>query len=188
MNSNLVRTVGSVGQDNLIAKLHPAAETIGIRVRARAGKLARGSVLAKSSRDNKLVLLGTAAADAVDAAAAVYGKTADEAIVSGKTYYTRSGTEGNYTYAAVASPVVGDIETYYEVTTPAVEAQAAEVLTVNCILADPVDASGESDVTAVAYRCGNFNQGALTVAASYTISDSDVDKLRQYDIILTDVM
>lgn len=43
-----------------------------------------------------------------------YMLTKDSAIVTGKTYYTRSGTSPNYTYTPVASPVVGDIATYYE--------------------------------------------------------------------------
>ena len=40
-----------------------------------------------------------------------YVKTADTAITAGKTYYTKSGTK----YTAVASPVVGSIGDYYEV-------------------------------------------------------------------------
>ena len=42
---------------------------------------------------------------------ATYVKTADTAIIAGKTYYTKSGTK----YTAVASPVVGSIGDYYEV-------------------------------------------------------------------------
>jgi hypothetical protein len=41
---------------------------------------------------------------------ATYIKTADTAIVAGKTYYTKSETK----YTAVASPVVGSIANYYE--------------------------------------------------------------------------
>ena len=41
---------------------------------------------------------------------ATYIKTTDTAIVAGKTYYTKSGTK----YTAVASPVVGSIANYYE--------------------------------------------------------------------------
>ena len=41
---------------------------------------------------------------------ATYVKTADTAIVEGKTYYTKSGTN----YTAVTSPVVGSIANYYE--------------------------------------------------------------------------
>ena len=44
---------------------------------------------------------------------AVYTKTTDEALVDGKTYYTKSGS----TYTAVASPNVANIGSYYELTT-----------------------------------------------------------------------
>lgn len=45
-----------------------------------------------------------------------YELTEDTDIVSGKTYYTRSGTSPNYTYTAVASPVKSALSTYYEAT------------------------------------------------------------------------
>lgn len=43
-----------------------------------------------------------------------YALTSDVALASGKTYYTRSGSEGSYTYQPVASPDVEDIGSYYE--------------------------------------------------------------------------
>lgn len=45
-----------------------------------------------------------------------YIKTVDTALVTGKTYYTRSGSEGAYTYTAVEEPAVANIGTYYEKT------------------------------------------------------------------------
>ena len=46
-----------------------------------------------------------------------YAKTSDEAIVEGKTYYTRSGSaQAGYTYTPVENPVVGSIGNYYEMT------------------------------------------------------------------------
>lgn len=48
----------------------------------------------------------------------VYSATSDQAIASGKTYYTRSGsgtTESPYVYTKVASPVLANIASYYEV-------------------------------------------------------------------------
>ncbi len=60
--------------------------------------------------------------------------------------------------------------------------------TANCVLADPVDASGENDAAGVAYFCGNFNKDALIVSEGYTITPEDTDKLRTYNIILTEVM
>jgi hypothetical protein len=46
--------------------------------------------------------------------APTYTLTSDTAIVSGKTYYTRSGTSPNYTYTAVTTPVAGSLSSYYE--------------------------------------------------------------------------
>ncbi len=51
--------------------------------------------------------------------AATYALTADTEVNATKTYYTRSGSAGNYTYTVVASPVVGSIGTYYEKTADA---------------------------------------------------------------------
>jgi hypothetical protein len=45
-----------------------------------------------------------------------YEATSDTALVAGKTYYTRSGSEGSYTYTPVASPDVANISSYYELT------------------------------------------------------------------------
>lgn len=49
----------------------------------------------------------------------VYTLTTDEAVVSGKTYYTRTGSgtaESPYVYTVVAEPATASIATYYEVT------------------------------------------------------------------------
>lgn len=45
-----------------------------------------------------------------------YALTEDVTIAEGKNYYTRTGSEGAYVYTKVASPVVADIDTYYEAT------------------------------------------------------------------------
>lgn len=56
-----------------------------------------------------------------DATPATYKLTEDVAIVTGKDYYTRSGSEGSYVYTKVENPQVSDIGTYYELVTPAKE-------------------------------------------------------------------
>lgn len=58
------------------------------------------------------------------AAAATYKQTADARLDTTKTYYTRSGSDPNYTYTKVTEPNVSNIATYYELVTPAVEAAA----------------------------------------------------------------
>lgn len=63
--------------------------------------------------------------NAVAAVAAVYSATEDTAKQAGKTYYTRTGTEGNYSYTAFDGESFVEGTTYYELTTPASAAVAA---------------------------------------------------------------
>lgn len=46
MNTNLCNKVGTCAADNLIAKIHPAAEIFGVTIPAGSGVLKRGTVLA----------------------------------------------------------------------------------------------------------------------------------------------
>lgn len=64
MSKNLVTNVGSHEPDNLIAKLFPAAEAFGVTMRKVSAETTykRGTVLARSSKDGKMVILGTTAA------------------------------------------------------------------------------------------------------------------------------
>ena len=49
-----------------------------------------------------------------DMAKGTYAKTTDTDVNANKTYYTRSGEEGSYTYTKVTSPTKKDINNYYE--------------------------------------------------------------------------
>lgn len=62
MNTELVRKIGSIEQDNLIVRLTPAAETFGVVIRKTEAEtvLKRGTLLGKSSVDGKLIVYGTA--------------------------------------------------------------------------------------------------------------------------------
>lgn len=135
-----VKRVGGIDQDNLIAGIYPPADVTGVTLRALEEEtvLARGTVLALSSIDGKLVILGTEAAEA----------------------QTASGEN------------------------PAVP---AEVLTAAYILCDDMTV-GTKDVSAVAYRTGNFNSKALITAEDYTLTGADRDALRKYGIVLNDNM
>lgn len=66
-----------------------------------------------------------------------YAKTSDTAIADGKTYYTRGGTSGNYTYTVVESPDVSNIGTYYEVSASE-PAYTTYVLGENSIVLDDI--------------------------------------------------
>lgn len=48
--------------------------------------------------------------------ASTYALTSDTDIEEGKTYYTRSGSTGNYVYTEVENPTKANLSTYYEVT------------------------------------------------------------------------
>lgn len=64
MTTELINKLGSLGADNLIAGTDPALRVGAAILRADASDaitIKRGTVLAKSSKDNKLVALGTAA-------------------------------------------------------------------------------------------------------------------------------
>ena len=186
--NRLDENLGTLAYDGLIVANHPVADVFSVTIRKGVATLARGTVLAVSSRDNKFVILGTTAAAAVEAADAVYEITEDSALVAGKTYYTRSGEAGSYVYTAVTAPDVGDILSYYEITTPAVEAQDAEVLTANCVLTDAVKVTNDADVTVPAYRTGHFNRNKLTVKANYTMTTIDEEELRKGGILLSDAV
>ncbi len=45
MSGSLVRKIGSIGQDNLIAGLYPPTNPFGVKIAAGQGELKRGSVL-----------------------------------------------------------------------------------------------------------------------------------------------
>ena len=117
MNKELLNKVGSVGQDNLFAKLFPPAETFGVTIKAGAGQLERGTVL-----------------------------------------------------------VLGDDGTYTMLNTETTGKA-------NCVLADPVDASGDTGVTG-----GHFNARALIVADGYTMTVTDKEELRKGGILLSEML
>ena len=197
MNTNLLRKVGQVGVDNLIAKLSPAAETFGIKIKALAASSApvtikRGTVLGVNSsgkcepygeREAKTEAFnGTGAATeftVTDKPAALTGvKVGGTAVTTGWSYNAETG---KLTFTAAPASGTGNVVAEYYV-------WHTEDRTINCILADDVTVTDDGDATAVAYRCGNFNRKALILGEGYTLSAADEDALRKYDIILTDPM
>lgn len=73
-------------------------------------------VFGNVARVNKragIYVVGSKAGE-IEPATGGYVKTSDAELVSGKAYYSRSGEEGAYTYAAVASPTKSGLANYYE--------------------------------------------------------------------------
>lgn len=89
-----------------------------------------------------------------------YALTEDVAIVEGKTYYTRSGSEGAYVYTAVENPVEGNLDSYYEVTATTTYYKAWKVDSVVKLgTLDSVNQSIDFDLA-----LNNHDTGAVTVA------------------------
>ena len=185
INKELVRPVGSIGQDNLIAHIEPEAKTTGIYVKAGAGKLKRGTVLYRTA-DGSYDVYGDKAGSQTftgDGETAAFTVTDAPSALKSVTVNGTAVTEG-YTYAN------GTI-TF----TTAPEADAVIVASYvvssdnepSIILTEDTDAS-ETQATAVGYRSGCFNRHALTFAEGYTMTNGDVDTLRKYGIILSDFL
>lgn len=56
------------------------------------------------------------------------------------------------------------------------------------VLAEDVDAAAEGSLVAAAFRCGDFNRGALMVKEGYEMTDEDIMALRYGGIYLENVV
>ena len=195
MRSELVTMVGSCGVDNLIAKLFPPAETIGIKIAALAASsddvlLKRGTVLGRGSDGKYSIFGGSSEAKTAefngDGTTTTFTLTDKPAAVLGVKVGTSDATISSYNaYTGVvtmsSAPAAGtkNVKVSYVLESDSIPA---------AILADDVTVTDDGDAVAVAYRCGNFNRKALIVAEGYTLTAADEDALRKYDIIFTDPM
>lgn len=192
MEKNLVKSVGSIGQDNLIAKLSPAAETFGIKLAPLAveATIKRGTLLAKGGNGKYTIYGGDA-----------NNKTQE---------FNGDGTTKTFTLTDKPDDIIGvkvgetdaTVDSYNRFTgvvtlsaAPAVGTKNVVVSYANgdaavpsAILADDVVVGTSDDETGVAYRCGNFNPDAVIVSEGYTLTDADIDALRKYDIIFTQML
>lgn len=197
MNKNLVNKVGSVGQDNLIARLEPKALTFGVKISALSGgaddvTLPRGTVLGLDTsgkfspyavceaKDQKFSGDGSETEFTVtDKPAAIdQVKVGGTAVTTGWSY---DASTGKITFTSAPVSGTNNVVAEYRV-------WDVSGLTPAAILADDVTVTDAGDATAVAYRCGNFNRSAVICGEGYTLTAADEDALRKYDIILTDVM
>ena len=66
--------------------------------------------------NGRLVIVDDSMPVLEDPNTATFSKTSDQTVTAGKTYYTRTGSSGNYTYTAVVNPQDSSINSYYEKT------------------------------------------------------------------------
>ena len=62
-------------------------------------------------------------------------------------------------------------------------AASNETLTADCILCDDVEVGTAADVIATVYVAGCFDKSKCTVKSGYTISEDDLDALRERGIL-----
>lgn len=192
MRDDLVTKVGEVSADNLISRLSPTAETTGIVLKklGTAGTIKRGTLLYRGA-DGKYQTYGGPANTGSqsfngDGTATTFTVTAKPARITGVKVGTADAVVSDYNpYTGVvtlsSAPAAGtkNVVVSYET-----EAQNVPSM----ILADDTDVGTDNDVTAVAYRSGNFNPAAVITADSYTLTDEDYDVLRKYNIIFTQMI
>lgn len=192
MTIHLNRSIGGVEYDKLIAGVTPSAHINSgiIRQLAVAATYPRGTVLAKSSVDNKLVILGTEPAvssqafdgDGADTTFAVTEKplTINSVKVDGSDVAISSydASTGVVTLAAAPAAGTGNVVVYYD----------EEVLTPDCILCDDTEIGTAADVNVAVFTAGCFNIDILTVKDGCTLTEADKDKLRERGIYLGTVL
>lgn len=191
MRDDLLSKVDSIEQDNLIARVFPRAQTMGIKIAALDAEatVKRGTLLAANG----------------DGTYSAYAGSVGEAKFSG------NGTTTKFTVTAkpksISGVKVGDTAATvvaYNAYTGEVELSAAPAAgtdnvvvsysisgagsTPGAILADDVVVGTSDAATAVAYRSGNFNPAALVLPEGYTLTEADKDALRHYDIIFTQML
>lgn len=194
MNS-LVNKVGEIGQDNLIAKLSPEAEAVGGVIAAL-----------EAEAEDKVIKRGTLLGTGADGKLSVFAGS----VIAKEAKFNGDGSAKTFTVSdkpeTVTGVKVGDtnavIDDYNAFTgvvtlhtAPAagtnnvvVSYELSNGLTPSYILADDVVATADGAVTAVVYRCGNFNRAVVEEISNYTLTEADRDALRKYGIIFTDCM
>lgn len=96
--------------------------------------------------------------------AATYAATTDTEVASGKTYYTRTGAEGSYTYSKVASPAKASLSTYYEITSAAHK--------INVLIASPLTTKYVPKIESIYYFApGSHTEGDGYLYQNRSLSD-----------------
>lgn len=188
MERYLSKKVDTMEFDGLISGLTPQTKVTGATIRklAKAATIERGTILAKSSADNKCVVLGNTATDGEqkfngDGTAKAFTVTAKPATLksvkigaSAASGYTYDASTGVLNFAVAPTAGTNNVIVTYE----------SEKLAPCYILADDVEVGTAADVNVAVYDMGCFNPNKLVVKTGYTITEADKDALRQRGIFL----
>ncbi|HWP51633.1 MAG TPA: hypothetical protein VN626_08050 [Clostridia bacterium] len=187
MANNLYRKVGEMDYDGLITNIIPSIQTAGgtIAKLAAAATYVRGTVLAKSTKDGKLYILGTTVAETSESFNGDGATVAFTVVAMPKSilYVAVGGVKvavasynsetGVVTLASAPVTGTGNVVVFF----------SPEQLIPDCILCDNEDISTSVDVPVAVYTAGCFNTEKITVADGYTMMEADKDKLRERGIV-----
>ena len=110
-------------------------------------------------------------------AGATYASTSDVAIIPYKDYYTREGTEGNYVYKRVKSPVASSLASYYEITSATYKEGATNVTTASNATQNLIKVAVDTALTKLRIR-NNADGGYLEIdPMTYTIFKNNIVEL-----------
>jgi len=189
--ADLNKNLGTVSPDDLVIGTIPRVDYRGrtIRKLGTAGTIKRGTIMAKSSVDGKLVMLGSVAGSTSaeqkfngDGTAKVFIVTAKPANITevkvGGTAsddWTYDASTGKITFGTAPAAGTNNVVATY--------VASVEELIPDCIIADDVEVGTTADVKVAAYVSGNFNLNKCIVAEGYTITEADLDELRRKNIM-----
>lgn len=191
MSKDMYAIDATMTYDGLIAGVNPSAVVAGgtIAKLAEAATYARGTVLAKSTKDGKLYILGTSASLSSesfdgDGSATTFTVTAkpdriDNVKVGGVAVTVSSYDASTGVVTLAAAPAAG--------TDNVVVSFPDEEMVADCILADETAIGTSTDVNTPVYVAGCFNVSKLAGAAEYTMTAADKTKLRERGIYLAAV-
>lgn len=189
--ADLYKNLGTVEPDDLIIGTIPPVDYRGrtIRKLGTAGTIKRGTIMAKSSVDGKLVMLGSNAAVTNgeqkfngDGTTKVFVVTAKPASLTNvkvgsadSSDWTYDASTGKITFGTAPAAGTNNVIASY--------VASSEELTPDCIIADEVEVGTTDDVAVAVYVAGNFNFNKCIVAEGYTVTDADFDELRRKNIM-----
>lgn len=196
MSTRIDQTIdtSTVQPDNLIAGLAPSPEVYTVTIAKGAEEVTykRGTALAKGE-DGKMYILGTAGTAGTftatgDGSTVKFSLINDGVIPAAVTEVKVDGTAltSGFSYIAANGDLIFD-EAPANTKSIAVKTVIG-TFTANAVLADDVTVGTSTDGRAVAYRTGHFNENALIVKDSYTITADDKEAFRIAGILLSDAI
>lgn len=179
----LLKNLGTLIPDNLIARVTPPAEAFGVEIAALAEnaddvELKRGTLLGRGADGKYSVYAGSAKTAKFngDGSAKKFTVADKPAAIDGVKVGTTDAVVDDYNpytgeVTLHAAPAAGTNNVVVSYADPGAGTPAA-------ILAEDVTVTDDGDAAAVAYRSGCFNRAAIICGDDYTMTADDEEAMR----------